>query len=147
MINRTKKDPNIKTNNNSKICAGCHRKVCVNIIGFYGCFEEEKYYCLVLEKAEMSFREYINKLKKSNLDDSCRKITKIFEDAVKGLHCLHKNFIAHRDIKPENILVVKRAGNEIGCLADFGISIGALKKTLTNLNEPGTSVSKIYFFN
>lgn len=141
LVNRTKKDPNKETNENSKMCDGCGKETCKYIIGYHGCYEELDFYCLVLEKAEMTFGQYIEKYRK--FEGSNKMITKIFEDAVKGLYCLHKNNISHLDIKPENILIVNRGGEDVGCLADFGISIRALRKTITNLKVRGTEVNEI----
>jgi serine/threonine protein kinase len=39
-----------------------------------------------------------------------------------GIEALHKNGIIHRDLKPQNILIVKRQGEYIPKITDFGIS-------------------------
>lgn len=110
-----------------------------NIIKFYGCYEELKFYCIIMEKAEMDFRTFVeNNQDEMNLND---QITDILFDAVKGLEYMHHNDVPHLDIKPENILVVKRNNRLIGCLADFGESFEGIRKTYTKSKVPGTRVS------
>lgn len=50
------------------------------------------------------------------------EITKILDQLLDALACLHENKIVHRDIKPANILVVEPLQNLVLKLADFGLA-------------------------
>jgi len=118
----------VNLRNSVKLCHSCKKKICENIIEFKGCYEEQDYYCFVLEKAEMDFEDLLCELKNENENNENKKaindarIKRILYHAIKGLECLHTNSIYHLDIKPQNILIVKRGDREIGCLTDFGSS-------------------------
>lgn len=114
-------------------CKSCKQDMCENIIEFHGCYEEDDFIWIVLEKAKEDFKDY-------EFPDQETKL-QILLDTVKGLECLHANSISHMDIKPGNILVVERNKKLIGCLADFGESIDAIKKTYTRSKIRGTDVS------
>ncbi|KAL7012165.1 hypothetical protein ACKWTF_014663 [Chironomus riparius] len=114
----------------SLTCKGCDQNECQNIIGFHGCYETDEFVWIVMEKAKEDFKDF----KFTNQEVKLQ----ILFDAVKGLECLHANSISHLDIKPGNILVVERNKKLVGCLADFGESIDAIKKTYTRSKIRGT---------
>lgn len=124
--------------NSYRKCDSCNEVSCKHIIKCFGCYEENNHYCIIYEKAEMNFKEFILNCK--NDSDAFEKILKIYHDACKGLGCLVSKGIAHLDIKPENILIVNRNGQLIGCLADFGESVKNSRGTLENIQFKGSQV-------
>lgn len=97
-----------------------------NIIQFLGCFEDETndiYYYLVFEKAITNLKEYV--FDTTNRFDELKKeidIKKILKDISEAVHYIHYHDIVHFDIKLENILLVRREGQILACICDFGSS-------------------------
>ena len=85
------------------------------IIGFVDMFFDEKYYYLVLEKAD--FDLYYVMKKKGQLSE--RKTRNIVYALLKAIAYMHKKDLAHRDIKPENIVFIATDTNQPK-LIDFG---------------------------
>ncbi|CAG9810666.1 unnamed protein product [Chironomus riparius] len=130
-LNELKSIINLKsTPGTGRKCKGCEQDECQNIIDFHGCFEIDEFVWIVMEKAKEDFKDF----KFTNQEVKLQ----ILFDTVKGLECLHANSISHLDIKPGNILVVERNKKLVGCLADFGESIDAIKKTYTRSKIRGT---------
>jgi serine/threonine protein kinase len=119
-------------------CKSCEQEKCENIIAFHGCYEKDEFVWIVMERAKEDFKDF-------QFSNHNMKL-KILLDTVKGLECLHANTISHLDIKPGNVLVVERNGKHVGCLADFGESIEAIKKTFTRSKIRGTDVSVLKTF-
>jgi len=119
-------------------CKSCVQKKCENVIGFHGCFEKDEFVWIVMERAKEDFKDF-------KFSDHKMKL-KILLDTAKGLECLHSNSISHLDLKPGNVLVVERNNKLVGCLADFGESIEAIKKTFTRTKIRGTDVSIFAYF-
>jgi serine/threonine protein kinase len=88
-----------------------------NIIGFYRITNHNEIKYLVLEKAEMNLREYLNY--EYEILDWKKKI-KISLDIMRGIVYLHNLNIIHRDIQPNNILCCED-GN-VFKISSFGLS-------------------------
>lgn len=119
-------------------CKSCKNIDCENILKFFGWYEEPKHWCLVFEKVEMNFENFLKAMNNENTS----KVKKILYDAVKGLECLHANSIAHLNINPQNILIVMRNGIHVGCLANFG-KVEDVITDCKSLDDDKTSVSRV----
>eukprot|EP01084_Bolivina_argentea_P199013 340606_1 len=97
------------------------------IIQFIDMFFDERYYYLVLEKADYDLY-YVMK-EKGKLSE--RKTKNITYSLLKAIAYMHKKNLAHRDLKPENIVFVAHETNRPR-LIDFGDAEMAKKdKTYT----------------
>ena len=85
------------------------------IIRFVDMFFDEKYYYLVVDKAD--FDLYYVMKKKGHLSES--KTRSISYSLLQALQYMHKKDLAHRDLKPENI-VFKANDTDNPMLIDFG---------------------------
>lgn len=91
-----------------------------NIVKMMDVFEDEKYWCIVMEllKGGELFDEIL--LRDHFSEFEAREATKSLIDAI---HYCHELGIMHRDIKPENLLIADKAqGISSLKLADFGLS-------------------------
>jgi serine/threonine protein kinase len=82
-------------------------------------------FALVMEFAEESLEQYLDRLGDQPLDLSEREA--IIDSTLQALSFIHRKNIVHRDIKPGNILKV----GEVWKVADFGISRVLDTKTST----------------
>ena len=98
-----------------------------NIIPILDKGEWEKYYVLVMPRAQKSLRLYIEENGgKLSIEQSLIVLT----DIALGLASI-KDGVVHRDLKPENILFYK----DHWCLADFGIARYAQATTAPDTNK------------
>ena len=91
-----------------------------NSVKFYGHFEEENEYVLVLEFCDTDLEKYLQKGPLSNSE-----ILAIMEGLNKPFKYMHNNGLLHRDIKPENIMIKYLDSSKtkyIAKIADYGIS-------------------------
>ena len=87
-----------------------------NIIKYFEHFENEKYFCIVMENISGgNLLNAINKMSKFS-EPMARNI---FKQLIMTIKYLHNMSIVHRDIKPDNILL--ELDNTIK-LCDFGVS-------------------------
>eukprot|EP01083_Nonionella_stella_P051219 136009_1 len=94
-----------------------------NIIGYIDMFFDEKYYYLLLEKAECDlFSVLKNKGRLS--EEKTRGIT---YELLQALGHIHQRNLVHRDLKPENIVFISSKNTDHPLLIDFGDAEGAQK--------------------
>jgi calcium/calmodulin-dependent protein kinase I len=110
-----------------------------NIVKMLNVYEDEKYYCLVMEL--MTGGELFDHIiKKETFDEEmAQKIMAPVFDAV--IYC-HERDIIHRDIKPENLLLSgKNLDDSIIKISDFGlaryINAGSEELATTTCGTPG----------
>jgi len=100
-----------------------------NIINLYDAFFHDKYYYLVMEKADGNLRDYISQVGK--LPNN--KVIEIGGQILSAVNHIHSKNILHRDLHVDNILYSfdKSSGNDaqpaierkiITKISDFGIS-------------------------
>eukprot|EP01084_Bolivina_argentea_P312091 540289_1 len=85
------------------------------IIRFIDMFFDEKYYYLVLEKADFDLYDVMKK--RGHLSE--RKTRNITYALLNAISYMHKNNLVHRDLKPENIVFMSNDTNQ-PLLIDFG---------------------------
>ena len=100
-----------------------------NIIQIFDFFEENNALHIIMEKADMNLKEYLQKNEDLKIEDKF----KLFDQIINGIRIAHSQElpIIHRDLKPENVLLK----NGIIKIADFGISYIKLSERLTSQSE------------
>ena len=98
-----------------------------SIVKFFGAFEDENYYYIVLEY--LSGGELFDRISAQIFynENSARQILISILEAVK--YC-HDNDIVHRDLKPENLLLCNPDDDAQLKLADFGFAVEAKGLTI-----------------
>lgn len=90
------------------------------IVKFIEFFNSTSNWNFIFEYMELgSFRNILDKHRKSRSIIPQKSVACYFMDIVFGLKYLHRKNITHRDLKPENILMDNEHRLKI---ADFGIS-------------------------
>jgi len=112
IIDETQKDKILKEINILKLCSHPH------IIQYIDCYEDLKYYYIVMEYAPGG-ELFDLLLKKNGLKEE--KARNVFVQILSALEYCHGNMIAHRDLKPENILIQNKKDLQVK-LADFGFA-------------------------
>lgn len=102
-----------------------------NIVEVYDIFQENNYYCIVLELVKgYTLKDRLLSLGPCTLNE----LIYFFDNISQGILEAHKNNIIHRDIKPENILISYDGKIEV---ADFGIAL------IENIDNHDTDQGKI----
>ena len=108
-----------------------------NSVGFYGFYDDEKDYIIILEYCDTD----LNKLLEKKGPFNSSEIRNILEGLNTVFKYMYKNNIVHRDIKPENILVKFIDSTKtkfIPKIGDYGLSkILENGKTSTLLGTSG----------
>ena len=107
-----------------------------NIVTLYNFFEEDGYYCMVMEYAEGETLK--EKIQKEGAIEEERAL-KIFRQMLEGVGYAHEKGIIHRDIKPSNIIIDSRDRVKI---MDFGIAKILGDRGMT---KTGTKLGTIYY--
>ena len=85
-----------------------------NVVPILDRGEWQDFWVLVMPKADMSLRDYLDQnIEHLSIDES----VKVLSNVAQALVAIEER-VVHRDIKPDNILLL----NGSWCLADFGIS-------------------------
>ncbi|CAL6097475.1 Kinase [Hexamita inflata] len=99
------------------------------IVSFYGSFEQNRMYYMILQFCEQGdLFGYLTSGKQLETE----LIWKWLSQMASSLYYLHENSLVHRDIKPQNILISKN----MLMLADFGVSKFTKKETDTVVGTP-----------
>ena len=90
-----------------------------NIVRFYHCYEDEKFFHIVMEYC--SGGELLDKLLQKGYIDEAECVA-IFAKLIGAVKYLHEHGIVHRDLKPENLLFSDKTQEAEIKLIDFGLS-------------------------
>lgn len=99
-----------------------------NIVTIFDCFEEEGFFCLVLELCKASLATW------TDIHDGMSEsmVVNISIQILSALEEIHTKGIIHRDIKPHNILISEQG---VIKLTDFGLALLVYSTdSLTNTN-------------
>ena len=121
-----------------------------NIIIFYDSFDDDCFFCLLLEFIEgETLDDLLKKHKGMGQYLNQNLIIIILKGIINGLNYLHKRNVIHRDITPDNIMIDKNNNIKI---TDFGISTYYQMNNSQNIdnnsiNNPNLSIiaKKNYF--
>ena len=104
-----------------------------NIIKFYGTFQDQKYFHLVMEYCQGgSLLDRFIKRGKFTEPEAAKIMEKLFS----AVEYLHQNGISHRDLKLDNFLFVDKSEDSEIRIIDFGLST-----TLLDLKNKGKSLN------
>lgn len=92
-----------------------------NIVGYFGCFEDDYYIHIQMEYLRGHDLNKIIALKKYTGFDE-KDMCKIIQQLLQALSFIHGKNIVHRDIKPENILFSNKRDYTTLKLIDFGLA-------------------------
>ena len=101
-----------------------------NIVKYFGDFEDDYYFHIVMEYLKGYDLYKIISLKKYNGFDE-RDMCEIIYQLLQALSFIHSKNIVHRDIKPENILFANKNDYSTLKLIDFGLATYCNKDVYT----------------
>ena len=94
-----------------------------NIMKINACYEDSRYFCLVMDIMVEDVRNIVLKTEKPLPEKFARRLFKMM---LRSVHHCHKNNIVHRDVKLENFLLdvsVDGMQRVYLRLTDFGINL------------------------
>mmetsp|Transcript_20810 Transcript_20810/g.25238 ORF Transcript_20810/g.25238 Transcript_20810/m.25238 type:complete len:201 (-) Transcript_20810:1385-1987(-) len=106
---------------------------CKYVVRYYSCFQEEGYFCQILEYCEHGTLE--SAIRRIPENDSMPEgdVWKCIHDISSALDHMHRHNIVHMDVKPDNVFLSAKGRLKIG---DLGLA--CLAGTVTDGNEGDT---------
>ena len=89
-----------------------------NIIKFYGTYEDDKYFHIIMEHCDGG--ELFDRIVDKGFSE--KQAASNFKNMISAIIHLHQNNVSHRDLKPENYLFSSKDDNAEIKLIDFGLS-------------------------